>query len=153
MSVHSNRGQDNIWNPYGTEKAQVNKCNIKINPWRKCTLCTSSPVPMGKNKLTLLTPALPWQMKTRLTFLNDSLGRKWQMHWIVLALPSTYTTQNLSRVLSQAKPKTQAGVIPRELNFHRLSAQILLGQKIQRATVEPLERGWVDYFVHSPTRR
>lgn len=65
------------------------------------------------------------EVKTRLTFLALSPGRKWQMYRTLLALPSTneahihthtLLTQKLSRVLSQAEPNTQAGVIPRELN-------------------------------------
>lgn len=65
------------------------------------------------------------EVKTRLTFLALSPGRKWQMYRTLLALPSTneahihthtLLTQKLSRVLSQAEPNTQARVIPRELN-------------------------------------
>lgn len=32
------------------------------------------------------------EVKTRLTFLAESLGKKWQMYRTILALPSTYAT-------------------------------------------------------------
>lgn len=54
-----------------------------------------------QNKLTLLTVLM--EVKTRLTILAVSLGRKWQMYRTILALPSTYTTH------THTKPESSPG--------------------------------------------